>query len=216
MGGCLLDNDSRRYVELSHRQEFAVSGMSTQRLGVGWTLGPRGWMTADYTHFGDSDYSKQQLSLGGGMKIDEWLDLGVEGRYCRLGTSDGYYEPERWAAVAARATMRIGPRLTLSALAGSRPWDGERPWRAHLNASFVPSSGLLAVVELESEEILRFRCGAEYCYREHFFFRTGMATRPLTLTFGLGLRYESYCIDLATEVHNTLGLTPQISLALWL
>lgn len=216
MGGCLLDDENRRYVSLSHRQGFAVSGMSTQRLGVGWTFGSRGWLAADYIHFGDQDYAEQQLALGGGMQIEEWLDLGVEGRYCRLGTGDGYYEPEHWMAMAARATMRLSPKLTLSALAGSRPWDSARPWRAHLNASFVPSRGLLAVMELESEETLRFRCGAEYCYREHFLFRAGMATHPVTLTFGLGLRYERYHIDLAAEVHNTLGITPQISMSLCL
>ena len=216
MGGCLMDNGSRRYIALSHRQGFAVSGMATQRLGAGWTLGEQGWLTADYTYFGDQDYAEQQLAVGGGMQIDEWLDLDVEGRYCRLGTGDGYYASERWMAVTAKTTVRVSPRLSFMALAGTRPWDAARPWRAHLNASFVPSRGLLAVVELESEETLRFRCGAEYCYREHFLFRAGMATHPMTLAFGFGLRYERYRIDFAAEAHNTLGITPQISLSLCL
>lgn len=216
MGGCSFENDNRRYVSLSHRQGFAVSGLSTQRLGVGWTVGAQGWVTTDYIFFGDVDYSEQQVVAGGGMRIDECLDLGVEARYCRVGTGDGYYEPERWMAMAARATVRVNSKLTLSALAGSRPWDSNRPWRMHVNAVFVPSSGLLAVVELESEERLRLRCGAEYGYREHFFFRAGMATYPITLTFGFGLQYEHYRIDLAAEAHNTLGITPQISMSLCL
>lgn len=216
MGGCLVAEENRRYISLSHRQGFSVSDMSTQRIGVGWTLGSRGWVSAGYTFFGDSDYAEQQVSALGGMRIDEWLDLGVEARYCRLGTGDGYYEPERWMAMAAVATVRMSPRLKLSALAGTRPWDSEHPWRMHLNAMFAPSRGLLAVVELESEERLRFRCGAEYCYREHFFFRAGMATGPVTLAFGLGIRYERYSVDLAVEAHNTLGVTPQLSMTLWL
>ena len=216
MGGCLVENGSRKYILVSHRQGFAVSGMATQRFGMGWTLGSRGWMSADYTYFGDSDYAEQQLSAVFGLKVDDGLDLGVEGRFCRLGTGDGFYEPERWMAVAARATLRVTPRWSLSALAGTRPWDETRPWRMHLNTLFIPSSGLLAVVELESEENLRFRCGAEYCYKEHFFFRTGLATHPIIVAFGLGFRYDSFSVDLAAEAHNTLGITPQISLVLWL
>ena len=33
---------------------------------------------------------------------------------------------------------------------------------------------------------------------------------------GLGLRQQRYSIDLAVEVHNTLGITPQTTLVLWL
>lgn len=216
MGGCLIEDDNRQYVTLSHRQGFAVSGLATQRLGLGWGLGSRGWVSADYIHFGDVDYAEQQIAARGGMEIDESLSLEVEGRFCRLGTSDGYYESERWMALAARATLKLSTQIRVSALAGTRPWDGSRPWRMHLNATFVPASGLLAVLELESEELLRLRCGAEYCYREHFFFRAGMATRPVTLTFGLGIRYNRCSFDLAAETHKTLGITPQIGMTLWL
>ena len=216
MGGCLIEDDNRQYVTLSHRQGFAVSGLATQRLGLGWALGSRGWVSADYIHFGDVDYAEQQISARGGMEIDESLSLEVEGRFCRLGTSDGYYESEHWMALAARASLKLCTQIKVSALAGTRPWDGSRPWRMHLNATFVPASGLLAIVELESEESLRFRCGAEYCYREHFFFRAGMATRPVTLTFGLGMRYNHCSFDLAAEAHKTLGITPQIGITIWL
>lgn len=216
LGGCLIEDDNRQYVTLSHRQGFAVSGLATQRLGLGWALGSRGWFSADYIHFGDVDYAEQQIAARGGMEIDESLSLEVEGRFCRLGTSDGYYESERWMALAARATLKLCTQIKVSALAGTRPWDGSRPWRMHLNATFVPASGLLAIVELESEESLRFRCGAEYCYREHFFFRAGMATRPVKLTFGLGMRYNHCSFDLAAEAHKTLGITPQIGITIWL
>ena len=68
---------------------------------------------------------------------------------------------------------------------------------------------------MESEERMRFRLGAEYRYEKYLFFRAGMATAPLTLTFGLGFMHEIYRIDLAVEHHNILGLTPQISFGLW-
>lgn len=190
-----------------------MSGMATKRLGAGWTIGPRGWLSANYAHFGDSDYSEQILAAEGGMNVGDNVNVAIEGRYCRLGTSDGYYPTERWMALAAKAACSVNKRLSLSVLAGTRPWDDNRPWRMHVNALFSPSRGLLTAVELESEEALRFRMGVEYCYRDHFFIRAGMATAPLVLTFGVGFHYEGYRIDLGVESHNTLGLTPQISLA---
>lgn len=212
MGGCSIGDTNRKYVFVDWRQGFVASGMATKRVGAGWTIGQRGWLSADYAHFGDKDYAEQSMTVECGMNVSEVLNIAVEGRYCRLGTSDGYYPTERWMALAAKVVWAVGNRLSLSALAGTRPWDDARPWRMHLNAVFTPSRGLLAVVELESEEEFRFRMGMEYRYRDHFFFRAGMSTAPLTLTCGAGVRYERYHIDLGIENHNTLGVTPQISL----
>lgn len=216
LGGCMVDNANRRYATISYRQGFALSAMSSKRINIGWNLGSIGWISAGYDHFGDSDFAEQQLIAECGMNVDESVTLSVEGRYCHLGTNDVYYDAEQWMAVAARATLKVNPRLSLSALVGTKPWDDSHPWRMHLNAVCVLSSGLLAVAEIEREDLLRFRCGAEYCYREHFFFRAGLATRPVTLAFGVGLRYGNYSIDIAAEAHNTLGITPQISIMLCL
>ncbi|MBQ4009245.1 MAG: hypothetical protein II604_00910, partial [Bacteroidales bacterium] len=53
----LVEDNLRQYVTLSHRQGFAVSGLATQRLGLGWTLGSQSWISADYIHFGDNEPS---------------------------------------------------------------------------------------------------------------------------------------------------------------
>ena len=63
LGGCLIEDDNRQYVTLSHRQGFAVSGLATQRLGLGWALGSRGWVSVDYIHFGDVDYPNTEQTF---------------------------------------------------------------------------------------------------------------------------------------------------------
>ena len=84
-----------------------------------------------------------------------------------------------------------------------------------LQASYRPSTQLLTMVQLASEERWRWRAGMEYNYRETFFLRAGMVTHPLALTFGGGVRLGQYAFDFAFEAHNTLGITPQMSLGLW-
>lgn len=214
LGGCREETASPRYVDIGYRQAFAAAGMATKHVGAGWTLGTLGAVEARYSHFGDADYNEQQLSAACRMAVDERLDVGVEGRYCRLAVGDGHYEPRQWMALAATARLRLGRRLQLSALAGTRPWDTTRPWQAHVTAAYRPVEKLLTLVELESEERTRLRLGMEYCYGKILFFRAGMATAPVVLTFGLGVRYGNYVADIAVESHSTLGLTPQISLAL--
>ena len=72
------------------------------------------------------------------------------------------------------------------------------------------------VAEAESEECTRLRLGMEYAYRRLLFVRAGMATRPTVLTFGFGVRADRYSVDLAADMHSTLGVTPHLTLTLWI
>ena len=55
----------------------------------------------------------------------------------------------------------------------------------------------------------------EYTIVEGWLLRSGLATRPVVLTFGVGARGRYGSIDIAVEVHDALGITPQTSLSLW-
>ena len=213
MGGCRLEDESR-HVTVGYRNAFSLAGMSTRLLDVGWTLGERGFADMTYNFFGDPDYNEQQAQLAGHMQVEDWLTVGVKGRYCRQATGDGHYDPQQWMSVAATVRVTAGKGVVLAAEGGTRPWDDRRPWRGRLTMQWRPAAVVLSCLALESEERMRFRAGVEYGYESYLFFRAGMATAPLVLTFGLGLHYDHYRIDLGVESHHTLGLTPQISLGL--
>ncbi len=214
MGGCRLMDDGN-HLTISYRSGFVMTAMATRGLDLGWRLGEQGYLGAAYSFFGDADYNEQQCFLSGSMQVDEWIAVGVGGRYCRMQVDDGHYDAHQWVGLSAMARFSIGKQLKLTVEGGSRPWDDSRPWRALVALAYSPVSDLLTLVQVETEECWRIRCGAEYCYRRHFLFRCGLATAPLALTFGLGFHYDSYRIDFAVENHNTLGPTPQISLGLW-
>ena len=219
MGGCLLvptDGGGRLQVALDYRQSYLMAGMATKGLEVHANMGSLSTVAARYSHFGDADYNEQQMSLAYGLHVNRWLQLGVAGRYLYSGTADAWYQPEHYLAAALIARAILGNRCEIALLAGTRPWDEARPWRWHASLGYRPVEGLLAVVEAESEECMRARLGLEYCYEKLFFIRSGLATNPLTLSFGLGWRQQHYSIDLATEVHSALGLTPQVTLSVCL
>ncbi|MBO7101553.1 MAG: hypothetical protein J6V98_05970 [Bacteroidales bacterium] len=215
MGGSLIYDLGERCVGLDYRQGFLLAGMGDKSLRLVWPTGRTGAVVAHYQHHGNADYHEQQATAGYAIRAAEWLQVGVAARYLHLGTSDGHYPARQWLAASALLQAAIGDKTTLMLTAGSRPWDSVRPYRLHAQVQYRPLPQLLTVLEAESEECARLRMGMEYCYREQFYLRSGLATRPLLLTFGLGFRQHHYAIDLAVEVHNTLGLTPHTSLTLW-
>ncbi len=190
--------------------------MATKKLNVSLPLGHRGITTVRYSHFGDGAYHEQQATAGIGMAVNEWLTAGVYAIYSNIGTNDAHYDSQHWLdggiALQTVASKTFSAYLT----ANSRRWSTTRPIGGRLGATYRPTDGLLTVAELAADEFTRFRCGMEYTYEHHLAARIGLATNPLKMTFGMGYSDSHYHIDFATEVHPTLGLSPQISLGLCL
>lgn len=213
MGGCLMPTgDSVLAVSVSWRQGYMLQGMAVRSLAAGMPLGGTGRLEALYRNSG-SDYREQQAALGYRMAVAQWLTVGVFGTYSHIGTSDPHYRPQQWLDAGAVAQLRAR-RTAAYLVAGSRQWDSRRPWMLVAGASWRPVQSLLAVAEVSAMDATRLRCGMEYTYGSHCSARAGFATSPLVLTFGVGYRQPHYTIDLSTEVHQTLGLTPQLSLGL--
>ncbi len=215
LGGCHVPDTAMRRIGAGYRQGYAMAEMATRTMDVVWMLGDRGRVEAEYAHFGDRIYHEQQVVAGYSMWVTDWLSTGLRGRYLRMATGNAHYLPQQWLAAEVSMQAIVGDRLMLYAEGGSRPWDKEKPWMARIGMAYKAVEGLTTLVELDSDECMRLRAGTEYCYREHYFVRMGMATHPIIITFGLGMRRGIYGIDLAVESHEYLGVTPQISISLW-
>ena len=216
MGGSLLFAPGTRSLDLGYRQGFLLPGMADKQVRLQMPVASRGSLTASYLHHGNADYLEQQLQACYAMRVAERLAVGVDARYLHLGTADAHYPSHRWLAAAAVAQAYLG-RTTLTLLGGTRPWDTARPFRWHANVLYAAVPQVYTVVaEVESEDAVRLRMGMEYAYEHRLFVRAGLATRPMVLTFGLGARMNRYSIDLAAEVHSSLGITPHLTMTLWL
>lgn len=215
MGGSLFLPADEGCATLGYRSGYRLQGLADKQLGLWLPLGRRGIVAAAYMHHGTVDYHEQQATAGYQLRVAEWLKVGVAARWLQVGTSDAHYPARQWlAAEAMLQALAGGTALTL--LGGTRPWDDAHPWRWHLNMRYTPAGeGYGLVAELEQEELLRLRLGMEYAFRQRWFLRAGMATRPVVMTFGGGVRLKQYSIDLAAEVHSSLGITPHTTLTLW-
>lgn len=217
MGGCYVASmDSSVCVDVGWRQSFAMRGMATRTIALGAPLGARGRALLLYSGFGDVDYHEQQVSAGYLLAVAPWLNIMVYGLYSGIGTSDAqYWGGQIWLDAGGGITLG-GDRVWGYAVAGSRSWSDTRAWMLRGGMAYRHTEHVISAVGFSIEERLRLRCGMEYSYNRCAFVRAGLCSNPLTLTFGVGYRQRHYHIDLATEVHSFLGLSPQISLGLCL
>lgn len=216
MGGCFMADDTVRRLTVDYRRPYMLAEMAEKGVSVVWPTGGVGILGAAYRRSGGSSYSEQRATAGYVLRAAPWLKVAVAAQYLHMGTSDAYYEPQQWLAATAAVQAMVGGQVSFTLLGGTRPWDGGHPWRAHAQVAYRPVVQVIAVVEAEAEERMRMRFGMEYHYRGALFFRAGMATNPLTATFGIGMRYRMLSIDICVGTHRTLGITPQTSLTLWL
>lgn len=215
MGGCFMPDDTVRRLSVDYRCPWLLPDMADKSIEAVWPTGQLGILGASYSRTGGKDYREQRTTAGYAIDVAPWMKVGVAAHYMHIGTSDAYYEPRQWLAATAAVQAALSEHVCLTLLGGTRPWDGRRPWRAHAQMAYRPVTHMVTLIEAESEERMRLRLGMEYQYQGMLFFRGGLATNPLTATFGVGLRYRWIGIDISAETHRSLGITPQTSLTIW-
>lgn len=212
MGGVFLPDTTRRF-ELAYRQDFLLASMADKLASVVMPVGRLGTAFGSYNHHGDLAYREQQASLAYMMQLSGWLHFGVLGRWMSIGVDDTWYDTQQWLGADAMVWANIG-KSEILLTAGTRPFDNRHPWRGMAQVVWHPTSDWITALAIESDDRLRLRCGMEYSYERQLFFRAGMATTPMVITFGVGTRYGVIKMDIGAEMHSTLGISPCISMAM--
>ncbi len=84
-------------------------------------------------------------------------------------------------------------------------------YRFGLGYSFANKAFVSVEYEKDIEFDTRFKAGLEYNVVKNFFLRTGIKTKPLENSFGLGYVFGNIQTDIAFTNHKELGLTPNVS-----
>lgn len=209
-----------RWIGLSLQQLPKVEGMNQAAISLASPL-PFGGMGLGMVHYGDAEYHEERISLAYGLPVGEHVALGVALHYLHSGTSDPYYDPLN------RATFTIGLRYSLSqrmtvgfraynpvAVIGETEQAVRIPALFNMGVSCWLTSELMAVAEVEKSSFYpaRLRTGLQYKFLEDYMVRVGLCTAPVVYTFGVGVQKTHIGGDVAVQVHNVLGLLPQLAL----
>ena len=78
-----------------------------------------------------------------------------------------------------------------------------------------PCTAIVCIHE-KMRSCLTFQCILGYRYFNHitdiFYLRGGISTNPTLSSFGFGLQMKNFKMDISSSFHQTLGITPGISL----
>ena len=214
-----LAQSENRAIALAFRQNYAMSGLSYGSAGVVFPVS-FGTFSSSYIHYGDADYNEQMLTLSYAMPLGKSLLAGVSFHYLYSATSDAYYIPQRlYTFTVAIQYMPsedifVGFRAfnPIATMLNSKE-DDYSPSCFNLGIGYNITSDFMAVAEVEkllfNKPSLRF--GVEYSFWDFCRARVGVNTEPTIFTFGFGIERSRFAVDIAAQIHGTLGLTPQLS-----
>jgi hypothetical protein len=77
----------------------------------------------------------------------------------------------------------------------------------------IPELVMLTEIEKRSGDSFVFAYGMEYAFDDKIFVRAGLGLNSSKFSFGFGYVFSQFSIDVAASWHQTLGFTPQASLA---
>ena len=207
-------------VALAVRQNFLAEGLGYAATGFAMPL-PFGTAALSGVHYGNSDYHEQRATLSYAVPLSDDIALGAAFHYLHSGTSDPYYSPLNRVTFTVAMQYRYSDDLSVGFKAYNPVAvvaDGDDLLRVpavfNLGVAYKLTPELLTVVEAEKTlyRLPTLKIGLSYSFYEYYAFRVGVNTQPIIYTFGFGMKREHFGADMAVQIHNILGVTPQLSL----
>jgi len=166
--------------------------------------------------FGNSQYSELKAGLSFARKFGKYFSAAVQLDYLRVRIRDQYgnknlisceiglmYQADRHLNFGFQLVNPVPVRIT--------EHPAERlPTYICIGLSYRFSGEFLATGEVEKDldHPLTYRTGLEYHFAAPAFARIGFSTGPVSFTFGFGLVFGRFQIDMASEYHQALGFSP--------
>lgn len=170
-------------------------------------------------HYGYEIYNEQKIGIAYGKKLGEKFNIGVQLDY--LNTFISELGSKKNVTFEAGILAKLNKQLFLGAHVFNpvkvkiNDYEDERiPAIMRLGMAYRFSRKVLLSVETEKDIYFKpiFKTGIEYQPVEILYLRTGLSTDPTFFTFGFGLVLKKWKLDFAASYHQTLGVTPHISL----
>ncbi|MBI2281778.1 MAG: hypothetical protein HYU68_13970 [Bacteroidetes bacterium] len=172
------------------------------------------------TSFGYSAYSENKAGLSYGIKLAEKIAVGVQVNYLNTRLSGDYGQASTFTA-ALGVIANLSKELSI----GVHVYNPNRTKLADYNNERVPTIMKLGLdykftdkvfLGVEAEKDINFnpvvKVGVEYHAIDILYLRGGISTNPTMSSFGFGLKLKDFKLDFSSSYHQTLGLTPSISL----
>ncbi|MEL6925705.1 MAG: hypothetical protein AAFO94_16795 [Bacteroidota bacterium] len=164
-------------------------------------------------HFGFSEYNEQKIGLAYARQLFDQLSIGVQFDYLNTRIneygSQGVFTFEAGLQTLILRKLQMGAHV-FSPVSIALSENENLPTILRLGIAYLASDKVTFAAEVEKDIDLpaQFRAGFEYQIANALFLRLGLGTNPTSVSFGVGYRINRFQIDVASNYHQILGVSP--------
>ena len=205
---------------INYEEHFGMSQLSTKSIALIYPS-EFGVIGASMDYFGYSLYHETKFGLAYAKIITPHLRAGLKLDFFQTAFGD-HYGGDNIVTFEFGAQYDISKNLTFGAdvfnpipKSGSSEVYFKLPSIYRIGLAYRFSKNLLVTTEVDKNSDLLFyevRAGVEYVVQNRYFFRVGLGSQLEIFTAGFGYKLKGFSLDFAAVVHQTLGVSPQVSL----
>lgn len=199
-----------------YENRFLLKSLSTKAVGFLIPLNHSS-LGANIIHYGDALYSEMNIGIAYGRKLSKNLSAGIQIDYFTIRQANGYGNKnnitfEVGFIYQVDDKMKIGGHFYNPFSISNKTEEIILPEIYRLGLEYLIDNNLFAYVEFQNNNQLGSSChfGLEYLWNS-IAIRTGYATNPDQLSFGIGFKLKKLQLDISSSLHQFLGVTPQFS-----
>lgn len=207
-------------IGLAFRQNYIINNQSYKSLAITLPTGEIGTTITTYTHYGNTTYNEQKLAIGYAMHISNYITLGITIDYLHSDVNNTHYQSLN--AFTFDAGLQIYPtnKLIIGAnifnpinIAIQTNIAYHIPCLINIGISYQLFKNFLCSIEFNKNiyHPATLNIGLEYNINQFLQARIGFSTYTQIIGFGIGWKNKHYAIDLSSQIHPSLGISPQIS-----
>ena len=181
-----------------------------------------GCLGLSFNQFGSSKYSENKFGLAYAKDFGQYLQIGLQLDYMLLNIGSDYGKQSAVTfelGIQSQVTekLRLGTYIFNPVNIALRQSINQEkmPIVFRFGAAYQFTKDFVGQCEIEKNtdhEGVSLRGGLEYEALKDFYLRAGLQTNPGLLTFGLGYEIKFARIDVAAQLHETLGAAVQIGM----
>jgi hypothetical protein len=200
-------------------RRFMLSELNSYTAAIGLpTRSGNFGLKANY--FGFSDYNETQLGLAYARKLGNKVDVGAQFNYNGISISSGYGNSSA-VSFEIGTVLHISERLH-AGIHANNPAGGKFGKNGGEELSSVYTLGIgydasekfyvSAEIVKEEDRPVNVNAGLQYKFIPQLMARAGMSSGTSSAWLGLGLTIRSFRLDVTTNYHPQLGITPGLLL----
>lgn len=201
---------------IGYDNEFLLKELSTKHVAAIVPFKPGGVFSLNIAQFGYSAFNLNRIGLAYGMKFSSSFSGGIQLDYIHLHLDDVYgnsgaFTFELGLMYKLNDKWIFGTHVFNPVSVSLSGYNDERMNASvSAGASFIASEQVTLFGEVEKQMAYKpsIKGGIDYTIMKFLSIRAGATSNPTRLSFGFGLGFGNFKIDVAGKYHQILGFSP--------